>query len=321
MVSVERLLQSGAMQQPARPRVALVSTAEFSHLDEDLPLISEALGRAGVDAVVADWHDDGFDWGGVDLAVIRSTWDYSWQPDAFVAWAERVASLTRLANPVGVVRWNIDKRYVRNLSVVGVPVVPTVVLEPGDEVAIETGGVAPWLGADGELVVKPAVSAGGRDTERYASGQIREARRHAQALLDEGRAVLVQPYLAAIDDEGEIALVYAGDSFSHAFRKGPILRPGSAFVEGLYREEEISPAEPGPAESDVAEATLDAIAGCLGELSRADLLYARVDLAPGPEGPVLLELELTEPSFFCAHAPGSADRIASAIATAARPRA
>jgi hypothetical protein len=42
------------------------------------------------------------------------------------------------------------------------------------------------------------------------------------------------------------------------------------------------------------------------------LLYARVDLLPGDE-PALLELELTEPSLFFAHAPGAAERFARAV--------
>jgi hypothetical protein len=203
-----------------------------------------------------------------------------------------------------VVRANADKRYLVALAAAGLPVVPTTVLAPGDDVVLP----------DGAFVVKPTVSAGARDTERYGPDQHDDARRHAAGLLDAGRSVLVQPYVEGIDAAGETGMVYVGDRFSHAFRKGPILRPDSTFVEGLYREEDISGREPSDAERDVAEAVLDALGAAVPGVGRDELLYARVDLAPGPGGPVLLELELIEPSLFLATSPGAAERAAQAIA-------
>jgi hypothetical protein len=87
------------------------------------------------------------------------------------------------------------------------------------------------------------------------------------------------------------------------------LVPGTAFVEGLFAEESIAPRTPSAEERAVAERTLDAVPA-----GRGSLLYARVDLVPGPDGaPLVLEVELTEPSVFFAHAPGAADRFARAI--------
>lgn len=287
--------------------IALVSAGEYQHLDEDLPPLIAALAALGVEAEVADWHDDTVDWARFPLAVVRSPWDYTWQLDAFLAWAERVAAATALANPLPVLRWNTHKRYLVELAGAGAPVVPTLVLEPGDEVELIEAPA---------IVVKPAVSAGGRDTERYPLALMDDARAHATRLLGQGRSVLVQPYLDAIDDASETSLVYVGDAFSHGFRKGPILAGDTPFVEGLYREEDIGPREPSPAEHVVAERVLDAVAGCLPGLSRTDLLYARVDLAPGPRGdPILLELELTEPSLFLGQSPGAVERTAAAFAS------
>jgi glutathione synthase/RimK-type ligase-like ATP-grasp enzyme len=292
-------------------RIALVSTGDHAHLDDDLPPIVECLAARGVDAPIVDWHDDSFDFRTVELAILRSPWDYTWQLDAFLAWAERTASRTILANPLPVVRWNTDKRYLLDLAARGVPVVDTQVVDPGD---------APRLDPAVEVVVKPVVSAGGRDTERYAPDAHDDARAHVERLHAQGRSVLIQPYLPAIDEAGETGLVFVGDTFSHAFRKGAILRPGVAFVEGLYREEEIGPREASAAELAVAEAALDAVAGCLPGSSRRDLLYARVDLVPDGDRQLVLELELVEPSLFCATAPGAADRAAAAFAAALPPR-
>jgi glutathione synthase/RimK-type ligase-like ATP-grasp enzyme len=292
-------------------RVALVTAGDYAHLDDDLPPLVAALAGRDVDAVVADWHDAGFDWAGVDLAVIRSTWDYTWQLDAFLAWLARAGRATRVANPDPVVRWNTDKRYLLDLAAAGVPTVPTSIYGPGDDPQVDGG-------PGGEVVVKPVVSAGGRDTERYAPDQHDAARAHARRLLDAGRAVMVQPYLPEVDREGETGLVFVGDAFSHAFRKGPILTPGSAFVDGLYREEDISPRAATAEQLAVAAAALDAVAGAVPGCSRRDLLYARVDVAPQGGEPVVLELELVEPSLFCATDPGAADRAAAAIVAALR---
>lgn len=294
-------------------RVALVSTAAYAHLDDDLPPIVAALGERGVEAVVADWHDETVDWAAFDLAVIRSTWDYTWQLDTFLAWVDRVSGATRLANPAPVVRWNTDKRYLLDLAAAGVPTIATRILDPGDEPAVDLGAAA-----TGEIVVKPVVSAGARDTERYGPDRRSDARDHAARLLAEGRSAIVQPYLAEIDEHGETGLVFVGDAFSHAFRKAPILVPSSAFVDGLYRKEDISARTPSAAELEVAAAALDAVAASVPGGSRRDLLYARVDVVPWGGRPVVLELELVEPSLFCETDPGAADRAAGAIAATVR---
>jgi hypothetical protein len=122
---------------------------------------------------------------------------------------------------------------------------------------------------------------------------------------------MVQPYLTAVDTYGETALMFVAGRYSHAIRKGPMLDGPDMGATGLYKPEEISAREATPVERAVADRTVAAIPGGVGAT-----LYARVDVIPGPDGaPVLVELELTEPSLFLAHAAGAADRLASAIAT------
>jgi hypothetical protein len=124
--------------------------------------------------------------------------------------------------------------------------------------------------------------------------------------------VLVQPYLDAVDAAGETALIFFDGVFSHAVRKGPMLRPDARHaVDGgaLFIEENITAREPSPAELALAERVFAHANAGLAE----NLLYARIDLLPGPDGPVLVELELVEPSLFFLHADGAADRFAAAI--------
>jgi hypothetical protein len=282
-------------------RIALATAAEFPDLDEDGPALLDALALRGVQGVPAVWTDETVDWSAYATVVVRSTWDYQHQLEAFLAWADRVAAVTRLANSVDVLRWNTHKTYLRELDGAGLPVVPTTWLEPGDTFRPPT---------QGEYVVKPAVSAGSKDTNRYRAGAHDErAAAHAEALLAAGRTVMVQPYLSEVDEYGETALLFFAGEFSHAIRKASLLEPVMEFVTGAFKEERITPRPPSDAERAVAEQVLDTL-----PWSRHDLTYARVDLVPSADStPTLLELELTEPSMFLAYDAGAADRFAAAI--------
>ncbi len=293
-------------------RIAIATAAEFPDLDEDGPVLLAALAARDVVAEPAVWTDPDVDWSSYDLVVVRSTWDYHDHHAQFLDWAGRVEAVTRLANPADVLAWNTTKTYLRTLQEAGLPVVPTEWLDPGDVF------VAPEVG---EYVVKPAVSAGSRDTNRYVAGNHDErATAHAQGLLGAGRTVMVQPYLTKVDTYGETALFFFAGAFSHAVRKGPLLTPAMELVAGAYAPETIEPREPTVAETDAAEQVLDALA-TVAPASREQLVYARVDLVPGQDGdPVLLELELAEPSMFLVQdgtgGVASAERFATAIRAA-----
>jgi hypothetical protein len=294
----------GATARPRHtspPTVALVTCAEVPDLDPDDRLLLDPLAGHGIQVRAAVWDDPGTDWSSFDLVVLRSTWDYARRRDEFVAWASAVPGL---ANPADVAIWNTDKRYLGELAAAGVPVVPTSWVEPGED----------WkLPAEGEWVIKPAVSAGSKDTGRYdaADPSHRElATAHVARLQAANRLVMIQPYLPAVDSYGETAALYLDGTYSHSIRKGPLLVGPDLGEAGLYKEETITARLPTPDELKVAEAALAAVPG-----GPERLLYARIDMIPGVAGePLLVELELTEPSLFFGTAPGAADRLAHAIA-------
>ncbi|WP_344082949.1 hypothetical protein [Luedemannella helvata] len=284
----------------AKARVALITCRDLADLEDDDRLVIAPLNARGVAAEPVVWDDPTVDWALYDLAVLRSPWDYARRRDEFVRWA---ASVPALANPAAVVEWNTDKRYLASLAAAGVPVVPTTWVEPGEQVDLPTSG---------EWVIKPAISAGSVDTGRYDLSDPAHrplASAHVARLSSAGRVTMLQPFLPAVDSYGETAMIYLGGRFSHAIRKGPMLDGPDLGVEGLYKEEVITARTPTVTEHAVADAVLAAAPG--------DLLYARVDLIPGPDGsPILVELELTEPSLFLAYADGAADRLAAAITRA-----
>lgn len=279
-------------------KIALATAISAFALDEDLAPLREACAEAGIQTQALAWDDPTVGWSRFDAVLLRSTWDYTERLPEFLAWCDRVAAQTRLWNPAAVVRWNTDKRYLGELARRGVPVIESHFLAPGDDAA-----ALPDLD---EFVVKPTVGAGSRDAQRYQRGERAAAIAHAQRLLDQDRHVLVQPYLRSVDEQGETALLYFGGQFSHAIRKGPLLKRGQGPAAALPAPEKIQSRTPSAAEHEVA-------AKVLAALPFETPLYARVDLLPSPEGPQLLELELTEPSVFLPYGPGAADRFVAAL--------
>nr|WP_260859605.1 hypothetical protein [Streptomyces cupreus] len=276
---------------------------EPSH-DRDLPVLREALAGAGAGADVVYWDDDGVDWGAYDLALIRSTWDYSWRTAEFLAWVERCGKVTRLANPPAVVRWNTDKRYLGDLAEADVPVVPTRYIAPG---------AAADLPDDHEYVVKPTSGAGARYAARYTPDQHETAVRHLARMHEEGFTAMVQPYVRSIDARGERALQFFGGRLLHASRKQAVLAPGTAFDADKVAHPGLEPWTPTAGELAVAERALAAVPDADG------LLYARVDLVDGEDGePRVMELELVEPNLFLYLHPGSTGRVVEAVLALAR---
>ncbi|MEU0382864.1 ATP-grasp domain-containing protein [Streptomyces chartreusis] len=287
------------------PRIALVTydPGGVESRDRDLSVLVDALREAGAEAAAVHWDDPSADWAGYDLALIRSTWDYSWRAEEFAAWAERCGEVTRLANPVDVVRWNADKRYLGRLTEAGVPAVPTRYFAPGDPVELPAGH---------EYVVKPTSGAGARYAARYPAGERDAALRQVERMHAEGFTVMLQPYLTGIDTHGERALQFFGGRLLHASRKGAVLAPGTPYDAEKVAHPDLVPWEPTAAELDVAERALAAVPG------RPELLYARVDLVTGPDGePCVMELELIEPNLFLWLHPGSVPRVVEAVLAAA----
>jgi hypothetical protein len=264
------------------PKIVLAGCPQLVSGDGDDDGVIEALRTRGLHARWLSWDDPQTE--AADLVILRATWDYAERRDEFLAWTTRVPNLL---NGPAVVAWNSDKHYLDDLAAAGVPTLPSSFFEPGEQLRLPKG----------EVVVKPAIGAGSIDTRRFTDRTA--AREHAAALQASGRTALVQPYDARVE-AGETALVFLGGEQSHAFTKGPMLPPEGELPEldesGTFAAESLRGADPDFAMWDVGYAALDAAARHLG-IARGDLLYARVDLIGGPDAPLLLELELIEPSL------------------------
>jgi glutathione synthase/RimK-type ligase-like ATP-grasp enzyme len=281
-------------------QIALATCEGLPNLDPDDGRLIGLLAQLGLHAVPAVWDDPTMNWPAFDLVVLRSTWDYPARHEAFLDW---VGSLQRVLNPAAVMRWNADKRYLRQLAGAGVPTVLTTFLDPGEDFRPPTNS----------FVVKPAVGAGSKDAARYDPEQAEAAAAHVRRIHRSGKAVLVQPYLERVDREGETGLVFLGGRYSHAIHKGGMLGSVRRAEGPLFLAEEIRPHLASTAERLLAERALAAVP------DSSHLLYARVDLLPADDGTLVLsEIELIEPSLYLGHGSGSAEHLARLIAQALR---
>ncbi|WP_133740787.1 ATP-grasp domain-containing protein [Actinorugispora endophytica] len=292
-------------------RIALVTDEASLPIDYDMPLLLDACQETGLKAETCSWEDPGVHWRGFDAVLLRSPWSYVERLPDFLAWCESVTALTRLFNPLRVSRWSLDKHYMADLSAHGVPVVPSGFVGPGaDPFPAWRGFLAEHPGA-GEFVVKPTVGAYSKDVRRFTRSSEPEAVRHVSRLLDKGRHVLLQPYVESVDRDGETDLVYFSGVYSHAIRKSAMLMPDGTVNVPTFESRRAREATED--ERAVASAALDAAVSHLG--LRRPLLYARVDLIRGADrSPVVLEVELCEPSLNLSFAEGSALRFARALA-------
>lgn len=266
-------------------------------LEEDR-LLSAALASHGVTSERVDWSRSDVDWARFDGALFRTTWDYFERIDEFLAWLERTAEQTRFLNTLPLVRWNLDKHYLADLERAGVAVVPTRFLEPNatlDDVVSATG----W----DEMVLKPVVSGSAFETYRMTAAETSLHEARLRALLRE-RAMLVQPFMRAIVENGEVTVMVIDGAVTHAVRKQA--KPGDFRVQddhgGTVHDHAAAPDEIALAEA--------AMAAC----SPAPV-YGRVDMVRDESGaPRVMELELIEPELWMRRYPPAAERLAAAVA-------
>lgn len=284
-------------------KVGLLTTdkAILRGQDRDTGRLTEALGRAGLEVDAPIWHDEAVDWLAYDLLVIRTPWDYSERYGEFMTWLNRVSPDTRILNAPELIRWNIDKQYLTDLEARGVPIIPTAFCDSlsATSAAVEDAGAR-------DVVIKPSISAGSRDTGLFPSGDT--AILHlAERIIAAGKTVLVQPAIESITTGGENALFYFNGHYSYAFHKKPILALGGGYVGG-DRRPQISRANPSSDEISLGQLVIDSISHIAAQRSFAEdamlPLYARVDMSSEMGvRPQVLEVEVFEPAYFIDIAP------------------
>ncbi len=279
-------------------RLALATCRRLPEPDPDEKPLLAALRRLGVEAEMVAWEDRSVDYARFDACVIRSTWNYIHRLEEYLDWARRVSRRTKLLNPFKAVQWNTDKSYLHALELTGVSAVPTALVRRGEERSLRSlAARRGW----GEVVVKPRIGAGSYATRRFAPKNFAAGDRFLKRLLRD-RDALVQPYLSSVEGHGERSLIWIAGELTHAIRKNPRFSRD---------EEKVSRAM--PIEADERALAVKAL-----KPYAKDLLYARVDLARDERGrPMVMELELVEPSLFLIQSPPALKLFAKRCAEAA----
>ncbi len=217
--------------------------------------------------------------------MMGTVWDYPPKLQLFLETLDRLNEIAPVYNSPALVRWNIEKTYLKALDEAGAPSIPTLWADKADAEAIAAG--FDRFGGD-KIVVKPLVGGGA----------------WRQALVKKGEALpdaddlplgacLIQPFLPGVPEEGEYSMIFFGGRFSHALNKRP--KSGDYRVQSLYGATEAR-WEPSEADLALAREVLSAARSITGE---DEFLYARVDMVRGLNGGLVgMELEIIEPYLY-----------------------
>jgi glutathione synthase/RimK-type ligase-like ATP-grasp enzyme len=251
------------------------------------------------------WRRPGVDWGRFDAVIIRTTWDYHEDTEAFVSVLERIKrSGTPLENALDLTLWNMNKTYLRDLERRGIPIVPTIW---GSDIGpVDRESILRRLGTN-EVVLKPLIGASAYHTYRLHRGS---ATWSEAAAVFEHRGYLAQPFIGSVVEEGEYSLFFFGGEYSHAVLKTPQSQ------DFRVQEEHGGMIRAAAASGELVRAGARVMAA-LGQVP----LYARVDLVRlAGAGYGLMELELIEPALYLRMDEGAPKRFACALDRRLRPK-
>jgi hypothetical protein len=278
----------------ANRSIAFAAGSTCPGLAEDDKPLAAALSASGHRVEAAAWDDPAIDWTRYDTVIIRSTWNYHLQPRAFLAWLRRLEGLQRrIVNPVDILEWNMDKRYLADLKEMDIPLPPTLFLDAGstpdlDSIFQDTG----WSRA----VIKPCISATAWNTWVAMPDTAAKDTEKLTSLLRTG-SYMVQAFMEEIETDGEYSLIFFGQQYSHAVKK--TVKKGDFRVQEQFGGQSL-PVRPGSSIIRQATAILDK---AVPFDTTPRLLYARVDGVLHKGLFTLMELELVEPSLFIKNNP------------------
>ncbi len=283
-------------------KIALVSCSSMSsfqsHIESEDELLLRYFKQKGVDATVEVWDDPQVAWETYDIVMIKSAWDYFDKPEAFRTWlADMEERQINLYNPVPVLRWNMDKIYLREMEADGIAVIPTVWMNKHEPFNLKN--IARLLDA-GEIIVKPRISGASKNTFKVGEHNLSEIEERMKILITQ-EDFMAQPYMKEVE-EGEHSYLFFNGRFSHAIRKVPVKND---FRVQHYFGGSIEAIAPDPSLLAQAQKVSDHYA--------SDCLYARVDGIVRNGVLHIIELEVIEPMLYLfTHGP-SFDTLLEAI--------
>ena len=262
-------------------------------------LLKSALENQGLTVDITYWNNPSYDWSKTRSLVFRTIWDYFERFDEFLLWLEEVRHQTQLINSYDLVKWNIDKHYLKELSEKGIKIVPTYFAKKNSQRNLaEIIESQQWK----DVVIKPAISASAYKTFKILEETVNSNEKLFKELLNQ-RDMLVQPFINTIEKFGEASLMVIDGKFTHAILKKA--KPGDFRVQDDF-DGTVHDYVPTKKEIEFAEMAI--------EKCKAKPLYGRVDIMWDNEKNVYLsELEIIEPELWLRNYPKSAESIAEAV--------
>jgi len=289
--------------------IALATCTELPGWEVDDHPFHQALRDRDVRFTLAAWEDPTVQWASFDACLIRTTWNYMEQAEAFSHWVRQTGQLTRLYNSGPVIEWNIHKGYLKDLADAGVPIAPTVWLPKGSSVDVsrcmaERG----WSRG----FIKPLVGACAFETLRFDRDRdgLETAQAHLERTLRD-HDMMLQPYLPRVEVDGEVSFLFFDGALSHVVQKVPV--PGDYRVQDDFGATD-HPYPPTQQQLSLAQDVLAQAERLRPDAGAEPLLYARADFLFDDDGGLLLtELELIEPSLFFRHSETAPGMLADAV--------
>lgn len=262
-------------------------------------LLKSAFESQGLKVDITYWDNPSYEWQQTKSVLFRTVWDYFERFDEFWDWLEQVKTKTRLINSYELIKWNIDKHYLRDLKNNGIQVVPTYFADKGNNISLqEIANLNDWK----HIVIKPAISASAFNTYKITNDEIEQKEQLFHELL-QTHDMLVQPFFPTISELGEASLMVFGGKFTHA-----ILKKAKA---GDFRVQDdfggtVHDYNPTQEEIKFAEKVFQSCTSLP--------IYGRVDIVWDSNKHIYLsELEIIEPELWIRNMPESANKIAEAV--------
>ena len=262
-------------------------------------LLKSSLEAQGLKVNVTFWDNPSYEWQKTKSVLFRTVWDYFERFDEFWEWLEQVKTKTKLINSYELIKWNIDKHYLRDLKNNGIQVVPTYFADRRNNICLqEIANLNDWK----HIVIKPAISASAFNTYKITNDEIEQKEQLFHELL-QTHDMLVQPFFPTISELGEASLMVFGGKFTHA-----ILKKAKA---GDFRVQDdfggtVHDYNPTQEEIKFAEKVFQSCTSLP--------IYGRVDIVWDSNKHIYLsELEIIEPELWIRNRPESANKIAEAV--------
>lgn len=286
-------------------KIAFVTSKEDPLLIRDDQLAIAPLKKLGFSVEPLVWDNDFNDINSFDGLIFRSCWNYHQKYEQFLKWmADLKEYKGRIFNPLDMSLWNLNKKYLLDLSQLGASVPKTEWISK--ETVLATNDLKTILDRinSDQVVIKPAVSLNGNDTYLESSQEISKIEVLLKK-LPKDRDILIQEFIPEIKTAGEISLIFFNNEFSHAIRKTPSANEFRIHSEYGGQRAPVNP------NLDLIKQAQDIL-----KMVNKPLLFSRVDVVETAKGAMLIELEIIDPMLFLGYADGAPNRFAEAIANA-----